>query len=189
MNVADVFRGRIDISLNEKGIKQAELLANYLRVFEIEAVYSSALQRALKTAQTITRHHGLEVKTNPGLMDFDFGEWEGLSRKEVQEKYKELYLEFVNHPETARMPGGESLDEVKDRAMRLVDEITSVNKGTVVLVSHCVITRVIICALLGLDNSHFWNIEHSTCGITTFLYQKGQFILLEHNNTSFLKSN
>jgi phosphoserine phosphatase len=187
MNVADVFRGRIDIPLNEKGIRQAGLLASYLKDFEIEAVYSSALQRAQKTAQTIAGHHELKVQTSPGLLDYNFGEWEGKTRKEVQEKYKDRYLEFVNHPETARMPGGETLDEVKRRAMLLINHIVSEHKGTAVLVSHRVVTRVIICALLGLDNSHFWNIEHSTCGVTTFLYQKGQFILLEHNNTSFLK--
>jgi phosphoserine phosphatase len=189
MNVSDVFRGRIDVGLNEKGLRQAELLAGYLKHFEIEAVYASPLQRALKTAQTIARYHKLEVKTSPGLIDYNFGEWEGKTRQEVQEKYKDRYLEFVNHPETARMPGGETLGEVKARTMHQVNEIVSAHKGTAVLVSHRVVTRVIICALLGLDNSHFWNIEHSTCGMTTFLYQRGQFILLEHNNTSFLKPN
>jgi len=61
------------------------------------------------------------------------------------------------------------------------------HQGTVVLVTHRVVTKVLICALLGLDDSHFWNIEQSTCGITTFNYRNGQFILTEHNNTSFLK--
>ena len=49
--------------------------------------------------------------------------------------------------------------------------------------------KVLICALLGLDNSHFWNISLDTCGITTFTWEpeNKRFVLNEHNNTSFLK--
>jgi broad specificity phosphatase PhoE len=61
------------------------------------------------------------------------------------------------------------------------------HEDTVALVSHRVIHKVIICALLGLDNSHFWNIKMDTCGITVFNYQDRKFILEKHNDTSFLK--
>ena len=54
--------------------------------------------------------------------------------------------------------------------------------------AHRVILKVIICALLGLDNSHFWNIKVDTCGVTTFIYQDERFVLEKHNDTSFLKS-
>jgi broad specificity phosphatase PhoE len=50
-----------------------------------------------------------------------------------------------------------------------------------------VVGKVLICALLGLDNSHFWNIRLDTCGITTFVYEDKKFILEKHNDTSFLK--
>jgi broad specificity phosphatase PhoE len=51
-----------------------------------------------------------------------------------------------------------------------------------------VVGKVLICALLGLDNSHFWNIRLDTCGITTFVYEKNRFVLAQHNDTSFLKA-
>jgi broad specificity phosphatase PhoE len=44
------------------------------------------------------------------------------------------------------------------------------------------------CALLGLDDSHFWNIEQDTCGVTTFLYNGRIFVLKYHNDISFLKN-
>jgi broad specificity phosphatase PhoE len=50
-----------------------------------------------------------------------------------------------------------------------------------------VVNKVLICALLGLDNSHFWNIRQDTCGTTTFSHQDGRFVLLKHNDTSYLK--
>ncbi len=186
-NVAEVFRGRIDVALNETGRKQAELLAEYLRERKLEAVYSSSLKRALRTAEAIACRHSLKVKITPALIDLDFGDWQGLSRQEVKEKYPESYADWLNHPERVKIPSGESLNDVRERVIAFVDEIIARHTGTIVLVSHRVVHKVLICALLGLDNSHFWNIKLDTCAITTFSHENGRFVLAEHNNTSFLK--
>lgn len=186
-NVAQVFRGRIDIELNETGTKQAELLAEHLSSLKIDAVYSSPLKRALNTAELIARYHKLDVEIAPGLTDFDYGEWQGLPHQEVKEKYKELYAEWAENPHLVKMSGGESLADVRERAVGVVDGIVTRYGGSAVLVSHRVVNKVLICALLGLDNSHFWNIKQDTCGITTFIYERGRCILAEHNNTSYLK--
>ena len=186
-NVAEIFRGRIDIELNETGIKQAELLAKYLSKLKIEAIYSSPLKRALKTAEIIADNHKLDVDIAPGLIDFNFGKWQGLSHQEVKDKNKELYADWINRPDQIKMPAGESLDEVRKRATGVVNNIIARYKGTVVLISHRVVNKVLICALLGLDNSHFWNIKQDTCGITTFTYENEQFILTKHNDTSYLE--
>lgn len=186
-NRAEIFRGRIDVELNETGLKQAELLAGYLHDVEIEAIYSSPLKRALWTAQAVAKFHHLDVQTSQGLIDLNLGEWEGLSRQVVAEKYKENYNLWMTHPEKVKIPGGERLSDVRKRATALTDEVITKHKRTIVLVSHRVICKVLICALLGLDDSHFWNIEQGNCGMTTFAHENGQFILTEHNNTSYLK--
>jgi probable phosphoglycerate mutase len=185
-NVEEVFRGRTDVELNQTGIKQAELLAKYLSKHKIDAIYSSPLKRAVKTAEIIAGYHELKIKVAPGLIDFDCGDWHGLLRQEVQDKYKELYDLWVNHPDKVKIPGGESLNDVGERAISVLDDVIAKHGGTVILVAHRVVNKVLICALLGLDNSHFWNIRQDICGITTFVYENGQFILTEHNNTSFL---
>ncbi len=186
-NVNEVFRGRIDIKLNETGIKQAELLAEYLSNTKIDAIYSSPLKRAVKTAETIAGYHKLDVEIAPGLIDFDYGKWQGLPHQEVKDKYKELYAEWINSPNRVKIPAGESLNDVRKRAMSVVDDVIAKYKGAVVLVAHRVVNKVLICALLGLDNSHFWNIRQDTCGITTFSYENERFILTKHNETSYLK--
>lgn len=187
-NVAEVFRGQIDVALNETGVKQAELLAGYLSRSTIEAVYSSPLQRALKTAEAIAGTHQLRVNVEPDLIDFNFGKWQGLSHQEVREQYGELYAGWIAHPEQVRMPDGETLDDVRIRATRVIDKVIGKYTGTAVIVGHRVVNKVLICALLGLDNSHFWKIRQDTCGISIFTRQKEQFILTRHNDTSFLKS-
>ncbi|MFC2044857.1 histidine phosphatase family protein [Chloroflexota bacterium] len=187
LNVGQVFRGRIDVELNETGVKQAELLGQHLSRIKIETIYSSPLKRALKTAQIIASYHNLGVEITPGLMDLDFGKWQGLSHQEVRDKYEELYLTWTKTAHLVRMPGGERLNDVRERAVRLVDEVNAKYEGTVVMVSHRVVNKVLICALLGLDNSHFWNIRLDTCGITVFTRENGCLILTKHNDTSFLE--
>ncbi len=186
-NVTEVFRGRIDIELNETGLKQAELLAEYLRDLRIAAIYSSPLKRALKTAEMMASHRNLDVEITPGLIDFDYGEWQGLSHEVVKDRYKELYAEWVKNPHQVKMPAGESLNDVRRRAVSVVDSVVARYEGTVVLVAHRVVNKVLICVLLGLDNSHFWNIRQDACGITTFTYENERFILTKHNDISFLR--
>jgi broad specificity phosphatase PhoE len=186
-NVEEIFRGRADVELNETGIKQAELLAKHLTDERIVALYSSPLKRALRTAELIVIPHHIDVTPAPELIDFDYGEWQGLSHDTVKEKYKTLYTQWLNNPHLVKVPKGENLDDVGERVTSLVDRIITKHEGTVALVSHRVVGKVLICALLGLDNSHFWNIRLDTCGITTFVYEDKKFILEKHNDTSFLK--
>jgi len=186
-NVEEVFRGKIDVELNEIGLKQAELLGEYLSDTKIEAIYSSPLKRALSTAAAIARHQQLDVAVEHGLIDLDFGQWQGLPSAEVKQKYTELYAQWISHPDQLEIPGGESLNEIRQRAVSVVNDVITRHEGTVVLVAHRVVNKVLICALLGLGNAHFWNIRQDTCGITTFSHDQGRFVLIEHNNTSYLR--
>jgi alpha-ribazole phosphatase/probable phosphoglycerate mutase len=186
-NVGEVFRGRADIELNGNGRKQAGLLGEYLREAEIEAVYSSPLKRALDTARAIAGRHGLKVNVDDRLNDLDFGEWEGLTVPEVKARYADVYATWDSHPEIVSLPGGETLDDVRQRSLSLVDEAVSRHNGNAVLVTHRVVIKVLVCALLGLDNSHFWNILVDTCGMTTFRRERVRFVLIRHNDNSFLR--
>jgi len=186
-NVEEVFRGRIDIELNQTGIKQAELLAESLSELKIAAIYSSPLKRALKTAEAIAHRHKLKVNASPGLIDCDFGQWQGLKLQEVKDRYKELYQQWAESPQLVKIPGGESLDEVRERALKVVNRVMAKHTEAVVFVSHRVVNKVLICALLGLDNSYFWNIKQDVGGTTLFNYQNGRLVLTRHNDTSYLK--
>lgn len=188
-NRGEVFRGRSDVDLNENGRRQAELLGEYLSRDPIDFIYSSPLQRAVKTAGAIAAHHNLEVNNVSNLIDFDFGEWQGLSLKEVKAKYEEIHRDWMDTPEQVRIPGGECLEEVSGRVMSFVeDAVMRCGEGRIVLVSHRVVCKVLICGLLGIDNSHFHTIKLDTCGVTRFDCGEGRLVLTAHNDTSFLKS-
>ena len=186
-NVEKVYRGRMDVNLDEVGIKQAELLGMHLSNWKLETIYSSPLRRAIDTANIIARYQKIGIHVAEGLIDFDYGEWQSLSEQRVKNLYPTLHDEWHNNPHKVRMPGGESLEDVKKRAIKLVNGVLSEYQGTVVLVSHRVVNKILICCLLGLGNSYFWNIKQDVCGITIFNYADGRFILTRHNDTSHLK--
>ncbi len=188
-NAAGIFRGREDVDLNDIGMRQAELLGEYLSGDKIDSVYSSPLKRAVKTARAVAGHQALEVNIVQNLIDFDYGEWQGLSRQEVSERYPELFQDWADLPEQVRMPRGESLEDVRKRAWPFIeDSVLTGGEGRVVLVSHRVVNKVLICAMLGLDNSNFWNIRLDNCGITRFSYEGNRLILTRHNDTACLQA-
>jgi broad specificity phosphatase PhoE len=186
-NVEKIYRGRMDVNLDEMGIKQAELLGKYLSNWKLEAIYSSPVKRALDTANIVARYQKIGVHVAEGLIDFDYGKWQSLPEQEVQRLYPALLSEWHNNPNKVKMPGGESLEDVRERAIEVVNEVISKYQGNVVLVSHRVVIKVLICSLLGLDNSHFWNISQDVGGITVFNYLDGRFVLTRHNDTSHLR--
>jgi broad specificity phosphatase PhoE len=188
-NTSEIFRGRVDVPLNEHGIRQAELLGEYLSKEKIITVYSSPLRRAVRTAEAIAGRHSLDVNVVNDLNDIDCGEWQGLTLKEVQQRYEEIYQDWVDTPEQVRLPGGESLEDVKNRALPFVqDAVDQCRTGTLVLVSHRVVNKVLICALLGLTNSFFWNFQLDTGGISRFHYDGNRVVLTGHNDVSFMKN-
>jgi len=186
-NVSETYRGRADVALDEVGIKQAELLGKYLSDWKLEAIYSSPLRRARDTANAIAHHQNVKVQVASGLIDFDYGSWQGLSEAEVRRLYPDLHKEWRTNPQRVTMPGGESLGDVAERARGVIKEAVSRYEGSVALVSHRVVNKVLVCSLLGLDNSRFWDIRQDVGGITVFDYIDSRFILTRHNDTSYLK--
>ncbi|MBN1161378.1 MAG: histidine phosphatase family protein [Dehalococcoidales bacterium] len=187
-NASETFRGRADVPLNEIGLKQARLLAEYLSSEKIDVVYSSPLKRAARTAGIIAAPHALEVNVVENLNDIDCGQWQGLPLKEVQESYEDIYQDWLDTPEQVRLPGGESLEDVRSRALPFVqDAVMRCGEGKIVFVSHRAVNKVLICALLRLDNSSFWSFKMDTAAITRFTFNGDRVVLTSHNDTSYLK--
>ena len=187
-NKEEIFRGRTDIPLDETGLKQAELVGQYFKGMEIQVIYSSSLSRAWQTAQKVAQFHHLKVQPLDGIIDMSFGKWEGRPHQEIREIDKETYRQWVETPHLVRLPGGESLDDVRVRAMAAVEELIRNHPGkTLVLVSHRVVCKVLICAILDLDNSHFWQITQDTTAINLIQHRTGKYILSLMNETCHLK--
>jgi broad specificity phosphatase PhoE len=187
-NREEVFRGRTDVPLNETGLKEAILTGEYFKRLELHAIYSSPLSRAWETAQRIAQFHPLEVQPLDGLMDMSFGGWEGHSLKEIREKDEGRYRMWREEPHRLELPGGETLGQVRVRTMAALEEVIQGHpEKTLVFVSHRVINKVLICGILGIDNSHFWQIGQDTTAINLIQYRNGKYVLAFMNETCHLK--
>lgn len=188
-NRVERFRGLTDIELNETGRRQAWAVAQRLSGWQIGAIYSSPLKRALHTAQPIAEARGLEVTTLPGIADVDYGLWAGLSAEEARAQYPEVYETWVHTPLLARFPQGESLRQVQDRAWSALEEISSAHQGqTILLVSHVVVNRVLICSALELGGDAFWRIGQDITAINVLQGANGRYRVLLLNDTCHLES-
>ena len=186
-NLEKRFRGSQDIPLDETGILQAEALARRLAPENIAAIYSSHLQRALKTAEIIAASHGLVPITTDGLSNINYGDLEGRLISEIAADFPEFYRAMLETPHLVRFPGGNTLDELADRAVSGLHEMIAKHPGqTFVAVSHQVVTKILICAILHLDNSYHWDITQDTCCINVFRFKNGRFIVDRLNDTCHL---
>ncbi|MGQ9508388.1 MAG: histidine phosphatase family protein [Thermodesulfobacteriota bacterium] len=187
-NREEIFRGRSDVSLDEIGLKQAELAGFYFKEIKIDAVYSSPLSRAWQTAERIAEPHGIRVQPLQGIIDMSFGKWEGHPHEEIKRSDPETYRLWREEPHRAKILGGETLDEVRQRAMAALEDVVRLHpEKTLVLVSHRVVNKVLLCGILDLDNSHFWQIIQDTTAINLIRYQKGRYFLALVNETCHLK--
>jgi broad specificity phosphatase PhoE len=184
------FRGIIDLPLADEGLIQAEVTARRLADEPLDAVYSSPLQRAAHTAQIIAAAHGLPVQTLPGLGSMDYGDWAGQLDTDVARRWPELYRQWRQEPFGVQIPGGESAAALRERAMAAVQEALGrhTDGDTIVLVSHQVVTKTLICALAGLPNLAFWQVRQNLCNLSTFDYDPRQqtFTLVGCNDTCHL---
>ncbi len=182
------FRGRVDLSLDDTGLAQAQAVAERLADHPIVAVYSSPLKRAVETARPTAQQLGLPVQPLPGIIDVNYGDWQGLSHPEVATSYPDLYPRWLETPQRVRFPHGESLRQVRLRGMAALKEVAARHEGQVILlVAHQVVNKVLVCAMLGLNNSHFWHIRQDNACLNVFEHQDGIFTAVLINDTCHLQ--
>lgn len=187
-NREQVFRGRIDVALNEVGLTQARAVQESLKDTEIDGIYSSPLSRAFETATIVGENRNVEVRGEEGLIDIDFGAWQGLSHQKVKEEYKDLYETWLAQPDLVTFPDGETLQEVRRRSMGALEMVIKNNPGkTLALVSHRVVLKVLLCTILGLELSRFWYLRQDTCAINRVEYKDGNYFLTLLNDTGHLR--
>jgi broad specificity phosphatase PhoE len=152
LSAEDRFAGATDIALSDEGRSQAAALAERLRDDPIKAIYCSPMRRTLETASIIAEPHGLPPVSRPGLREIDHGHWEGLTRQEVEARFKDEYLRWEEDPFSSAPSAGECGVDVMARALPVVRAIVEAHHDQqVVVVSHKATIRLIISSLLGFD--------------------------------------
>ena len=181
--------GHIGIALNNNGRKQAGQLAQALKDEEVSCIYCSPLRRARETAAAIARAQGLHVVIIDALKEVDAGELEGLTFDEVVERYGVFFQEWIKDTPSLKIPGGESITELRERTWPAVQRIVNEHHGeTVIAVSHSLAILSIISRALGMNISDFRRLRMSVASINVLDFREHVTSLVLFNDTCHLES-
>jgi broad specificity phosphatase PhoE len=188
-NREKIFRGTYDIPLNDNGRAQAQLAAEALGGREIHATYTSPLSRASETAAIVLAQHSIEAITDERLTDFNYGDWNGKQDEDVAREWPEEHAAWCARPETVRAPGGDTLQEVFDKAFGAMEELAARHDGqTVALFAHRVVNKLLVLRALGLGLDRFPFIIQGNCCVNEFEKTEQGYLVQRLNDTSHMKS-
>lgn len=178
--------GGSDTPLNETGLRQVKCMAGRLATEKLEAIVSSPLSRARVTAEAIAQGHGrLTVELESDLREIDAGELEGRSVEEIGGSLGKL-LTAATADGLPRLPGGESLADVRDRAWRVIESLVArFPDGEVLIVTHYFVVLSLVCRVLGLPESGIRKLRLNTGSLSVIEVDAAGARLIVFNESCF----
>jgi len=156
------YNGHIDIDITQKGVEQMHRLADILAGKNIVAVYSSDLIRSKRGAEIIATRIGISYIPMRELRERSMGSWEGLTAREIQERFPEEYPMWRADLLNYRPQGGESMIGVQERILPVFNRLVAAHAGhEIALLVHGGINRVILADVLGMPPRNLFRIEQS----------------------------
>jgi broad specificity phosphatase PhoE len=153
------------VHLNQVGRQQALGLPDRLKSFNIAAIYSSPLERAMQTAEPVAASLSIPVRKSEALSEFDFGEWSGMALSELQQR--DDWKMFNLFRSSTRAPGGELMTEVQTRVVTELDRLGREHDGnTVALFSHADAIKAVLMHFLGMPVDHIQRLYISPASIS-----------------------
>jgi alpha-ribazole phosphatase len=159
------FLGQADPPISTAGRAQVRSLAQRLEGVKFEAVYSSDLERCLRTAEALREGTDTPIFEEPDLREIDVGRWEGLTMEDVKRLYPlecaERERDLVGYP----FPGGESFRDVERRAVPILERIIDLSAENVLVVGHKGVNRVLLCHLRALPLGDLFSLSQDFCSL------------------------
>jgi broad specificity phosphatase PhoE len=167
-----VLQGRVlagrtpGVGLSAWGRAEIAAVADRLADEKIEALYSSPLQRTRETAEILGDRLNLPIQYREELLELDFGEWTGLTFDAV--RADERWQVWSSCRSIATVPGGESMRQVQERAVKALFDLRQTHRdGTVAIVSHGDVIRAALLFALGMPLDFYSRIEVALASIST----------------------
>lgn len=162
--------GQTDVGLSDKGLAQAQAMAECLRDTRLDAIYVSALRRTADTARPTAEAQGLTMQALAALNEIHLGVLQGRRRDETDPEAQALWAQWQADLWHFRVPGGERFDELAERASTALQGIVQRHVGQqVLIVGHRATNRVLLGLLLGwprerweelrLRNKYFYRVQ------------------------------
>lgn len=180
--------GQYDSLVTKRGERQIDALAGRFKNIGIDALYSSDLTRARKTAEAITRHHKLELHPTAQLREIGMGVWEDRTWGDIQLESPELLMQFSSDPGGWAVEGSESFKALSDRIRSSVCGFAAEHDNeTIAIVSHGTAIRSLLCGAMGVAASEIRRVPHGDNTSVAFLeIEGGKINVIDFNNTDHL---
>lgn len=179
-NVAGIAQGWNDSVLSDAGQRQVQAVAQRLRTYSPDAIYSSPLGRALSTAEAIAAATGLPIATLDDLREMNYGQWEGRSFLDVRREFADAYHRWIADAESPS-PDGESHADVRRRLERAFQ---SIDAKRPVVVTHGTAIRIGATALMELPVMASRHFAQDNAAINVFFRRGERFVLKLWNDTT-----
>lgn len=183
------YQGQHESNLDPIGIEQAEVTASAVASrYTVDAIYSSDLSRAIRTAEPFAKHFSIPINTDPEFREVDVGEWTLQLISDVEKNYPDLLLSYRSSVGEFRFPGGESFEDTEKRASEALKRIAEKHDGqTVLIVSHGGTIRTMICHLLGYPIKELHRVSSvRNASVTVAEYENGKAEILLRGDISHL---
>jgi len=183
------YSGRDDVAMTAVGLDQAARVAGRLANWPISAIICSPLRRTRETAAPLAAATGLPVTVDEGLIETDFGQWEGLTFSEAARRDPEVHRAWLRDT-TVAPPGGESFADAEARVATARETIVAEHAGqTVVLVTHVTPIKSMIRAAMrvGPELLHGLHLDLASVSLVEYFDDGGSVGRLV-NDTSHLRS-
>lgn len=154
------YNGQTEVPLTPRGFEQYRALADRLKDEPLAACYTSDLSRCLEGAGIMCAGRGIGPIQRAELRELSFGDWEGLTWSELEERFPDQWRARMNDFVGYRAPGGESLNDLRERVLPLLCEIVERHRGErLLVVAHGGVNRVVLLDALGAPPSSMFRIE------------------------------
>ncbi len=174
------YKGSIDVPLSETGKAQVAGTAEFMKANGLrpDTVYCSTLSRARVSAEIISKaFDGIFSPIEmPEFKERHFGLWEGMTFAEIAQKFPDDFSAWANDPLNFSPVEGESTLEVRDRVMPKLNEVLKKHDGTLALVAHGGVNRVILAEIMGLSLEHVFQIEQNNACLNIVKFYDGTSI-------------
>jgi broad specificity phosphatase PhoE len=190
-NLNGRWQGWVASPLNTLGRQQMERLANFIRHIGLTKLYSSDHRRARESAEILAQSLGFDPTYDERLRERSIGYFQGLTVPEIHGWYRDEYRQLLQNPENYRVPGGESIMDVNERAKSFFEDLTKSEQDnpanvTVGVLSHTSTINLMIKYMV--PDQDMTNMSFANSSVTTLLKTtEGAWRLVTVNDLSHLE--
>lgn len=186
-NAGGRYQGQSNVALSNTGRKQARFLAERFPVRQLDAIYTSDLDRAKETAECVGKRLGLTVCPEKAFRELSFGDWEGLTYQEISSRWPEEAEKLFTAPDELVIPHGETFRDLQKRAL---DKIYSLYEKhidqTVAVFAHGAINKTILAGLMHIPLHYLWSLRQDNTAVNILRLDDGYVMVELINSTSHL---